>query len=59
MLTVTTTLLEIAGAVAVIAALAISASILVPAPWGLAAALGVVGLGFVSLSFLLTRGARR
>lgn len=59
MLNLITTVLELAGAALVLVALALIAHALVPAPFSLAAALGVGGLGLVGLSFLIARMSRR
>lgn len=59
MLNVITTLLEIAGSVVLVIALALAAATLTPEPWDLTAGLGTLGIGLVALSFALTRTARR
>jgi hypothetical protein len=48
-----TTALELAGAALVLVALALVAHAVTPEPFSLAAALGVVGLGLIALSFVV------
>lgn len=59
MLSIVTTVLEIGGLIAVLVALAIAAALVAPAPWSLPAALGVLGVGMVALSYLLLRRGKR
>jgi len=48
-----TTVLELAGALLVLAALALAGFALVPQPFSLAACLGIAGGGLIVLSFVL------
>lgn len=59
MLNLITTVLELVGALLLLAALALAGYVLVPQPFSLAACLAIAGGGLIGLSFILAPLGRR